>query len=305
MGRRSIDLRAVPIWERHPMIFAALDELAPGDDLVLVNDHEPLPLRLEIERTRPGAFSWSAIMTAGDAWEIAIERLASSPPSDEARAALARAPVFRDVAPAVFDRLAAEARIVRIKPGAALFEQGEPFAQLGVVADGALTVSVASNDGRARSLFDADTSDVLNAFAVFDGGVTVGRAAARSHGAAVVLVPLEAVRDAAAADAAFARALGVVCAQRARRSIEYLAQASESVVTRLAVTILRYAPPQRGLVPALPPLPNMTLADLASASGSVREVVSRTLNQIERAGAIERSKGRIVRVDRERLQALA
>ncbi|HEX3469069.1 MAG TPA: DUF2249 domain-containing protein [Candidatus Elarobacter sp.] len=305
MGSRSIDLRTVPIWERHPMIFAALDELAPGQGLVLVNDHEPLPLRLEIERTRPSAFSWSAIMTAGDAWEIAIERLEPNAPSGDVRAALARAPVFRDVAPDVLDRLAAAAHIVRIKPGAALFEQGEPFAYLGVVANGALTVSVASHDGRTRSLFDADTSDVLNAFTVFDGGVTVGRAAARSRGAAVVLVALEAVREAAAADVSLSRALGVTCAQRARRSIEHLAQASESVVTRLAVTILRYAPPERGLVPALAPLRDMTLADLASASGSVREVVSRSLNQIESAGAIERSKGRIVRVDRERLQALA
>ncbi len=301
----ALDVRAIPIWERHALIFGRLDALRPGESLVLVNDHEPRPLRLELERTRPGRFAWSAVTTANDVWEVTIARVDADDASNAIRGALARCAAFRELPATALDRLAAGSHLVHVVRHAALFEQGEMFASLGVVAEGTLAVSIASEDGRERRLFDAEVGELLNVFAVFDAGATTGRAAAvLETGASVVLVKLDAARRAIGEHPECARALGIACAQRGRQLVEHIARSSESMVARLAATVLRYAPPQRGLVPALPPLPSMTLADLAAASGSVREVVSRTLTHMEEAGAIARAKGRIVRVDRERLQGL-
>jgi uncharacterized protein (DUF2249 family) len=293
------------MWERHPLIFGRLDALRPGESIVLINDHEPLPLRLELERMHPGRFTWSAIMTASEVWRVSIARVESDVTSDAVRAALARSSAFRELPRAALSRLAAGSHVVRVARNAAVFDQGEVVAYLGVVAEGAVAVSTASEDGRERRLFDAGAGELLNVFAAFDEGATTGRACATlDAGASVVLVPLDAVRHAVREHPEFARALGIACAQRGRQLIEHIARSSESMVARLAATVLRYAAPARGLVPALAPLPSMTLADLAAASGSVREVVSRTLTQMEEAGAIAREKGRVVRVDRERLQGL-
>ncbi len=303
---RALDVRTIPMWERHPLIFGRLDALRPGESLVLVNDHEPRPLRLELERTRPGRFAWSAVTTANDVWEVTIARVDSDASSSAIRGALARCAAFRELPVAALDRLAAGSHVARVARHAALFEQAEMSAYLGVVAEGTLAVSIASEDGRERQLFEARPGELLNVFAAFDAGATSGRAyAILEDGASVVLVKLDDARRAMGEHPEFACALGIACAQRGRQLLEHIARSSDSMVARLAATVLRYAPPQRGLVPALPPLPSMTLADLAAASGSVREVVSRTLTQMEEAGAIARAKGRIVRVDRERLQGLA
>jgi Uncharacterized conserved protein (DUF2249) len=45
----TLDLRAIPPPQRHPLVYQGLDALAPGESLELVNDHRPSPLRYELE----------------------------------------------------------------------------------------------------------------------------------------------------------------------------------------------------------------------------------------------------------------
>jgi uncharacterized protein (DUF2249 family) len=40
------------------MIFARFDALAAGESFVLVNSHDPIHLREEFARDRPGAYDW-------------------------------------------------------------------------------------------------------------------------------------------------------------------------------------------------------------------------------------------------------
>lgn len=49
MPARTIDLREIPPPERHPLIHDAFDDLAPGETLEIVNDHEPKPLFYEFQ----------------------------------------------------------------------------------------------------------------------------------------------------------------------------------------------------------------------------------------------------------------
>jgi uncharacterized protein (DUF2249 family) len=53
MSETTLDLREVPPAERHPKIHAAFEELASGEALTLINDHEPKPLFYEFQAEVP------------------------------------------------------------------------------------------------------------------------------------------------------------------------------------------------------------------------------------------------------------
>jgi len=68
----TLDIRPLPPPERHATIFAKLDELALGDTLRLVNDHDPVPLHHQLEATRPGQFAWDPVESGPTQWAIDI-----------------------------------------------------------------------------------------------------------------------------------------------------------------------------------------------------------------------------------------
>jgi uncharacterized protein (DUF2249 family) len=73
----TIDLREVAPRERHALIFRSFDALSVGQDLELVNDHDPLPLRYQLEDRCPGTLEWS-YMTPGPAlWRVRIGKRAA------------------------------------------------------------------------------------------------------------------------------------------------------------------------------------------------------------------------------------
>lgn len=45
----ELDVRDIPPRERHPKIHAAFDDLEPGEELTIINDHEPKPLFYEFQ----------------------------------------------------------------------------------------------------------------------------------------------------------------------------------------------------------------------------------------------------------------
>jgi uncharacterized protein (DUF2249 family) len=68
----TLDVRPMPPRERHATIFERLDELDPGQTLRLVNDHDPAPLRYQLEATRPGQFGWEYVERGPEVWAIDI-----------------------------------------------------------------------------------------------------------------------------------------------------------------------------------------------------------------------------------------
>jgi uncharacterized protein (DUF2249 family)/hemerythrin-like domain-containing protein len=54
----SLHVRAVAPAERHERIFATYEALQPGSAFVLVNDHDPKPLRYQFEAEHTGRFTW-------------------------------------------------------------------------------------------------------------------------------------------------------------------------------------------------------------------------------------------------------
>jgi uncharacterized protein (DUF2249 family)/quercetin dioxygenase-like cupin family protein len=73
----ELDLREVPRPQRHPMIFAKFDALAPGRSLKLLNDHDPIPLNRQFEMTRPGEALWEYLERGPGLFRIEIRKIAS------------------------------------------------------------------------------------------------------------------------------------------------------------------------------------------------------------------------------------
>ena len=48
----TLDVRQIAPRERHSTIFACFDSLQPGQAMRLVNDHDPRPLRYQLESSR-------------------------------------------------------------------------------------------------------------------------------------------------------------------------------------------------------------------------------------------------------------
>lgn len=72
-----IDVRTVPPPQRHPLIFGTFDALPAGAAFEIVNDHDPVPLYFQFERTRLGQFSWEYLEAGPDRWHVRIGRVAA------------------------------------------------------------------------------------------------------------------------------------------------------------------------------------------------------------------------------------
>ncbi|MCC6238140.1 MAG: DUF2249 domain-containing protein [Dehalococcoidia bacterium] len=71
----EIDVRAVLPRERHPLIFATFDRLAPGEAFVLINDHEPKPLYYQFQAERAGEVQWEPLEDGPERWVVRIGKV--------------------------------------------------------------------------------------------------------------------------------------------------------------------------------------------------------------------------------------
>lgn len=71
----TLDVRVIPPRERHPLIFSRLDALTVGEALLLLNDHDPKPLRYQLMAERPEQFNWEPQEEGPEEWKIRISRV--------------------------------------------------------------------------------------------------------------------------------------------------------------------------------------------------------------------------------------
>lgn len=300
----ELDVRQLPTWERHPKIFAAFDGLHVGGELRIISDHEPRPLRQEFERTRSSGYVWMQRMLGADHWEVVVRRV-TPPRTGSIRDFLVRCAIFADASRETLDRLEAATTDKLFGHDEPIAEQDVDWDGFGVVADGTLAAVIGSPLGREHLLFEILAGDAFGEISTIDGGSTPARFVVTSRSARVICIPKAVMRAALRVDRGLAHAMNDLCAQHMRVIIERFAtQTALSTVARVAAALLPHAAPEPGLGPVLPSF-QMTQGELATIAGTVKEVVSRALGELEEARAIERRGGRIVKVDREKLRAYA
>ncbi len=70
----EIDVRPMPPKQRHPLLFATWDALPEGSAILLVNDHDPLPLYYQFAAEHAGAFRWEYLDRGPEIWRVRIAR---------------------------------------------------------------------------------------------------------------------------------------------------------------------------------------------------------------------------------------
>jgi len=74
---RVLDVRSEEPRRRHELIFETFTDLPVGQTYVLVNDHDPKPLRYQFEAENAGEFSWEYVEQGPEVWRVRIGRTAA------------------------------------------------------------------------------------------------------------------------------------------------------------------------------------------------------------------------------------
>lgn len=73
-AHKVLDVRLLPPRQKHPTIFATYDALEPGGSFVILNDHDPVPLRYQFMAERGEAFTWRYLEQGPELWRVEIGR---------------------------------------------------------------------------------------------------------------------------------------------------------------------------------------------------------------------------------------
>lgn len=71
----TVNATEYPPHMKHRVIFETFDALTSGQAMLLINDHDPAPLRYQFELERPGIFEWEYIERGPAVFRIRIGRV--------------------------------------------------------------------------------------------------------------------------------------------------------------------------------------------------------------------------------------
>lgn len=74
----QLDVRLIPPYQRHVLIFETFEALAPAEQFELVNDHDPKPLYYQFAAERAGEFTWDYIERGPQVWRVRIGKTAGA-----------------------------------------------------------------------------------------------------------------------------------------------------------------------------------------------------------------------------------
>ena len=69
-----VDVSTVIPRERHPRVFGAWNSLVDGTAMVLVNDHDPVPLYYQFAAEYGGGFRWEYLERGPETWRVRISK---------------------------------------------------------------------------------------------------------------------------------------------------------------------------------------------------------------------------------------
>ena len=74
----DLDVRQLPHGQRHEVIFTMLGRLEPGQYFILANDHDPKPLRYQLEAQHPDTYFFDYLQSGPEVWRVRIGRVSAT-----------------------------------------------------------------------------------------------------------------------------------------------------------------------------------------------------------------------------------
>jgi CRP/FNR family transcriptional regulator len=214
-------------------------------------------------------------------------------------AILAQHPYFVSLPPAVLKAVASRVVTRAYEKGGLVYLEGEPSQGLYLVASGSVRVFKASDDGREQDLHRLGPGQSFSDAAAFDGGPTIANAQA-TESSIILFLSRNGLVELLQAHPEIGVGVARVLASRLREVSSLAGDLSlRHVMARVAGVIGRLAGSGSGAT-----LP--TRQELAAMVGTVREVATRALQELAKAGAIRlEPRGRVTIVDRAVLERLS
>ncbi len=71
----TVNATEYPPQLKHKVIFETFNNLAPGEAMLLINDHDPVPLRFQFQSMHPEKFTWEYIEQGPEWFRVNIGKL--------------------------------------------------------------------------------------------------------------------------------------------------------------------------------------------------------------------------------------
>jgi CRP/FNR family transcriptional regulator len=207
-------------------------------------------------------------------------------------------PYFRPLDESTLASIAAVTVRRLYQPDEVIFLEGEPCAGLFAVHSGHVKIYKVSPEGREQILTIIGPRDSFNDVAVFDGGPNPANAQAMDA-TEVCIIERPTLVSLFDRYPKLAQAVVAVLAARCRMLVGMVEDLSlRSVTGRLAKLLLDQAAQGQDAVP-------LTRQQMAARLGTIREMVSRALRELEDEGLVSRDGRQIVIADRAALELRA
>jgi CRP/FNR family cyclic AMP-dependent transcriptional regulator len=203
---------------------------------------------------------------------------------------LARAPLFGSLDDAGRQAVAAEMREATYDVGQSIFSRGDPGADLHVIAQGRVKLSILTNDGRELSFAHAEPPSIFGELALFDGRPRSADATAVNKVVTLMLSKGAFTRLLAQRPAVAEAALKFLSGRLRQADEQLEAIALHPIEARLArffLTAARQKDPAGKTEKVTLALP-ISQSELALLVGASRPKVNAALSLLEAEGAIER-----------------
>ncbi|MEX2460326.1 MAG: DUF2249 domain-containing protein [Paenibacillaceae bacterium] len=71
----TVNVTEYPPHLKHKVIFETFDNLKPTEAMLLVNDHDPVPLRFQFESMHAGKYTWDYMEQGPVTFQVKIGKL--------------------------------------------------------------------------------------------------------------------------------------------------------------------------------------------------------------------------------------
>ena len=208
---------------------------------------------------------------------------------------------FEDLEENALQKVAAEMCLWQFEHKESVFFEEEKSAGLHIMESGSAKIYRLSPQGRQYIVKILSEGDTFNEVSVFGGGGHPVSTATLEE-SLIWIINVDVLRALAAKDPAYAQKIIQILSGNLRIIVHRISGMAFYQVTHRLARLLNRLPEE-----SLSGEKNarLTQSQLAALLGSVREVVARSLRELERGGAIRVEKRRIYIVDREALERIS
>jgi CRP/FNR family transcriptional regulator len=200
---------------------------------------------------------------------------------------------FNEIAEALMQDVAAHTQLREYQRGDVLMWEGDPCAGLHIMEQGSANIYRLSPQGRQYIVRVLQEGDTFAEVPAFDGGMNPVNVEALET-CRVWVIDSGKLRALVLAHPTFAQKVLVNFGEMLRGMVRMVSEMAFYQVTHRLARLITEIDGQRG--------PHWTQEQLAARLGTVREVVARSLKELERSGAIRIEERRIQIADQELLQ---